>query len=123
MSAGVRMTPTPTMTSCRPGTPSTTPTPRRGSPRATPTTPPRCPNYRNAQGKLTANAVVLAKGDAFRDALAGIPLATAKQGPLLVTPGTSLDPGVLGEIQRVLAPGKTVYVLGGVKALTPTVDA
>lgn len=83
------------------------------------------PAWNDTGGTAKADAVVIAKGDDFPDALSGIPLASAKRGPLLVTPGTGLDPGVLAEITRVLQPGagKTVYVLGGVKALRPTVDA
>ncbi len=83
------------------------------------------PAWNDPTDKLKAHAVVLARGDDYPDALGGIPLASARQGPLLVTQGTAMDPGALAEIQRVLQPGvgKTVYVLGGVKALSPTVDA
>lgn len=70
----------------------------------------------------SAGAVVLARGDQFADALTGIPLASYRHAPLLVTPGGSgatLDPRVAAEIQRVLGPGtgKTVYLLGGTAAL------
>ncbi|MFL6117711.1 MAG: cell wall-binding repeat-containing protein [Catenulispora sp.] len=71
----------------------------------------------------SANAVILARGDQFADALAGIPLAKAKNGPLLLTPGgagaAGLDPNVEAEILRVLPKDKnhTVYVLGGVGAI------
>jgi hypothetical protein len=82
------------------------------------------PAWSDTSDKLKAHAVVLAKGEDYPDALGGIPLAGARQGPLLVTPGTGLDPGALAEIQRVLQPGvgKTVYVLGGPKALSTSVD-
>jgi len=74
----------------------------------------------------SAHAVVLARSDFFADALAGGPLAAAKGGPLLITPGaslsSSLDPGVEAEIQRVLPAGDTVYVLGGDLALSPNID-
>jgi len=74
----------------------------------------------------SANAVVLARGDQFADALTGIPLAKYRHAPLLVTPGgpnATLDPRVAAEIQRVLGPGtgKTVYLLGGTAALPQTV--
>jgi hypothetical protein len=74
----------------------------------------------------SAQAVVLARSDFFSDALAGGPLAAAVGGPLLITPGASisstLDPRVEAEIQRVLPPGGTVYVLGGDLALSPQID-
>jgi hypothetical protein len=71
-------------------------------------------------------AVVVARSDFFSDALAGGPLAARVGGPLLITPGASLsstlDPTVLSEIERVLEPGGTVYLLGGPLALSPTID-
>jgi hypothetical protein len=74
----------------------------------------------------SANAVVLARSDFFSDALAGGPLAASAGGPLLITPGasesSSLDSRVTAEIQRVLAPGGTVYILGGDLALSPNID-
>jgi len=74
----------------------------------------------------SAKAVVLARSDYFSDALAGGPLAAKMGGPLLITPGaslnTSLDPRVQAEIQRVLPTGGTVYILGGVLALSPDID-
>jgi hypothetical protein len=75
----------------------------------------------------SAGAVVLARSDFFSDALAGGPLATELDGPLLTTQGASssslLDPRVLSEIERVLPVGKTVYVLGGDLALSPGIDS
>jgi putative cell wall-binding protein len=74
----------------------------------------------------SASAVVLARSDFFSDALAGGPLAANVGGPLLITPGTpmssNLDARVLAEIQRVLPSTKTVYILGGPLALSPTID-
>jgi|HubBroStandDraft_1064217.scaffolds.fasta_scaffold27878_2 hypothetical protein len=71
-------------------------------------------------------AVVVARSDFFSDALAGGPLAARVGGPLLITPGASLlstlDPTVLSEIERVLEPGGTVYLLGGPLALSPSID-
>ena len=60
-----------------------------------------------------AGAVVLARGDAYPDALVGVPLAAARHAPLLLTHGSSLPPVTLTEIRRVLPVGGTVYVLGG----------
>ena len=59
--------------------------------------------------------VVLARVDSFADALAGSALTA--EGPLLLTPGDSLAPGVALEMQRILEPGGRVYVLGGEVAI------
>lgn len=64
-----------------------------------------------------AGAVVLARHDQYADALAGTPLAVAKNGPLLLTPTGGLDSRTEAEIQRVLGAGGTVYLLGGEAAL------
>ena len=73
-----------------------------------------------------ANAVVLARGDAAPDALAGVPLAARVHGPLLLTDPTALDPATRAEIDRVLGgphSGKTVYILGGASAVSPAVES
>ncbi|NUR25108.1 MAG: hypothetical protein HOV83_04545, partial [Catenulispora sp.] len=71
-----------------------------------------------------AQAVVLARGDAFPDALAGVPLAGYKHGPLLLTDPASLSRSTLDEIRRVLpADGKhTVYILGGQNAVSASIE-
>ncbi|GAA2023745.1 hypothetical protein GCM10009839_21780 [Catenulispora yoronensis] len=73
--------------------------------------------------KPVAESVVLARGDAFADALAGVPLAAYKKGPLLLTEPGSLTPVTKTEIERLLGPrsGKTIYVLGGPAAVAPSV--
>jgi hypothetical protein len=70
-----------------------------------------------------AVSVVLARADTYPDALIGVPLANAKGGPLLLTRRTVLDERVLAEINRVLAAGSTVYVLGGTGAVSAEVEA
>ena len=70
-----------------------------------------------------AEAVVLSRSDGFADAMAGTPLAVAKGGPLLLNPPDALDPRVLVEINRILVPGATVYLLGGASALSPAVES
>lgn len=65
-----------------------------------------------------AKAVVLARGDAFPDALAGGPLAGYAEAPLLLTTPTQLLPAVKTEIERVLPPGGLVYLLGGPSAVS-----
>lgn len=79
-----------------------------------------------AQGSYAfhaADAVVLARSDGYADALAGIPLAVAKNAPLLLTAGAALDGRTRFELLRVLSPGKTVYLLGGIGALSATVES
>jgi putative cell wall-binding protein len=79
-------------------------------------------------GDQSADAVVLARGDGFADALAGIPLARAKNGPLLLTEGgadaAALTPAVKTELTRVLpADGHhVVYILGGTGAVSQAVQ-
>ena len=71
----------------------------------------------------SAPAVVLATGDTFPDALAGVPLAKQVGGPLLLTPTAGPNAAVTAEIKRVLKPGGTVYVLGGTNAVSQPVVA
>ena len=82
--------------------------------------------WSNAGGDNTpraiADAVVLARGDNFPDALAGVPLAKRDRGPLLLTEPGSLNGATAAEIRRVLPTGKTVYILGGNQAVSPTVQ-
>jgi hypothetical protein len=68
-----------------------------------------------------AGAVVLARSDTFADALGGSALAVRENAPLLITGSAALNPAVETEIGRVLAPGGTVYLLGGTQALSPAV--
>ena len=70
----------------------------------------------NAAGRPYAQAVVLASADTYPDALVGVPLAAANQGPLLLTHQAGLDQRVSAEIDRVLgggSSGATVFVVGG----------
>ncbi len=70
----------------------------------------------------TADSVVLARGDDFADGLAGVPLAVAENGPLLLTPTAALNEDTAEEIDRVLFPGQTVFVLGGELAISADVE-
>jgi len=71
-----------------------------------------------------ARQVLLARDDDFADALAGAPLAGADSCVLFTAGGEDalLDPGTRAEIERVLAPGQTVVVLGGERAVSVTVE-
>lgn len=70
----------------------------------------------------SASAVVLASDQTFPDALAGTPLAVARNGPLLLTAPGGLRAVTADEIRRVLPAGATVYVLGGTGAVSSSVD-
>ncbi|MEY9906217.1 hypothetical protein ABIA35_002434 [Catenulispora sp. MAP12-49] len=72
-----------------------------------------------------ADAVILARGDKAPDALAGVPLAAHLHGPLLLTDPKALDGATRAEIDRVLggpASKKTIDILGGADAVSPTIE-
>jgi len=69
----------------------------------------------------SAAAVVLVRNDIFADALGGSRLASAQDGPMLLTPGDSLDPATEAEIIRVLPAGGNVFILGGTDAISASV--
>lgn len=71
-------------------------------------------------GRHAATAV-LARADTFPDALTGTALAVQSGGPLLLTSTGGLDPAAGAELRRILAPGSSVYLLGGTAALAPAV--
>ncbi len=62
-------------------------------------------------------AVVVAYGQNFPDALTGSYLAAVKNAPILLTE-KSADARVLAYIEENLVPGGTVYILGGTAAVT-----
>ena len=69
-----------------------------------------------------AERAVIARADNFADALAGSGLGFGT-GPLLFTPPTGpLPAATRGELQRLLGPGATVYVMGGSAAVPAAVD-
>jgi len=67
-----------------------------------------------------ADYAVLSRDDTFPDSLAGSALSA--DGPLLFTPSGSLAAATLTEMHRALAPGSTVYLLGGEVALSAAVS-
>lgn len=71
----------------------------------------------------SASGVVLARDDAFADALAGAPLAGEETCVLFTAggPDAVLDPEVRSEIDRVLDVGDPVTVLGGDQAVSAAV--
>ena len=89
----------------------------------------------------SAEAVIIARGDEYPDALAGVPLAHQKNAPLLLTPADKLHEKTKKEIERVLIEddndnnedndnnsnrnndkeGK-IYILGGTAAISEEVS-
>lgn len=67
----------------------------------------------------TAPTVILARGDAFPDALAGAPLARAFGAPILLT-GSKLHGATKDELVRLGA--EKVYILGGESAVSKNVE-
>ena len=70
-------------------------------------------------GWHSADVVVLARGDSYADALAGVPLAYALDAPILLTRNT-LPQETRNEIVRLGA--KKVVILGGEGAVSSTVE-
>lgn len=70
-----------------------------------------------------AESAVIARSDLFPDGLAAAPLAAARCAPLLLTPPTTYDTRVRAEIRRILAPGRTVYIIGSTGAIAASTEA
>lgn len=73
------------------------------------------------KGWQTSNEVVIANGFEFADALAGSPLATLKDAPILLTRQNRVDQNILNEIRR-LRPSK-ITILGGESAISKNVES
>jgi SpoIID/LytB domain protein len=73
-------------------------------------------------GDDEADAAVLASSANYPDALVGAPLATKGNGPILLTDPLALSAATKAELDRVLADGNTVYLLGGTGALSKQVE-
>ncbi len=71
----------------------------------------------------SADAVVIARGDEFADALPGGVLAYKENGPLLLTSSQELIADVETEISRVLKDSGTIYILGGTSAISSAVES
>lgn len=70
----------------------------------------------------SADAVVLARSDKFPDSLTGTPFAKAVNAPILLTRPDTLNAFTTDELERVLAKGKTVYILGEEEAVSNQVQ-
>lgn len=69
-----------------------------------------------------APAAVVARADGFADALAGVPLAHALEGPMLLTSTAELDSLTAAALADNVLPGGTVYLLGGLDAVSLAVE-
>lgn len=72
------------------------------------------------QGWESAETIILARGDNFADALAGVPLAHKYDAPILLTPTHQLQPETITEILRLGA--TQVIILGGTGAISETTE-
>ncbi|NYE03754.1 lactocepin [Bacillus niacini] len=72
------------------------------------------------KGWEQSDVVVLARGDVYADALAGVPLAAKYDAPLLLTASNDLNKSTQAEIERLGA--KKVYILGGTGAISSSVE-
>jgi lactocepin len=72
------------------------------------------------KGWESADTVVLARGDNYADALAGVPLAKKYNAPLLLTKPNEFTKEASDEISRLNA--KTVYILGGTGAVNAATE-
>src|SRR5699024_9513473 len=71
-------------------------------------------------GWADADTVVLARGDEYADALAGVPLAYKLDAPILLTPTKELWDATADEIDRLGA--DNVVILGGKGAVSTNVE-
>ncbi len=67
-----------------------------------------------------ASVVILARGDFYADALAGVPLAYANNAPILLTRPNELPTVTRDEIIRLKA--SKIYILGGQAAISKSVE-
>ncbi len=72
------------------------------------------------EGWVSSDTVVLARGDDYADALAGVPLAYALDAPMLLTHNDRLTESTKAEILRLRA--TKAYILGGTSAVSLTVE-
>ena len=68
----------------------------------------------------SAKSVIIASGESYYDALAGVPLASAMGAPILLTKKQALDSTTLAEIKRLGA--KSAVILGGSGAVSADIE-
>lgn len=78
---------------------------------------------RKALGVQKFDAVIVASGANFADALSGSYLAAAKKAPILLAYKDKQNSQVAAYIKSNLKPGGTVYILGGASAVPKSMDS
>ena len=78
---------------------------------------------RKALGVQKFDAVIIASGANFADALSGSYLAAAKKAPILLAYKDKQNAQVSAYIKSNLKPGGTVYILGGTSAVPKSMDS
>ncbi len=73
-------------------------------------------------GVTQFDAIIVASGTNFADALGGSYLAAVKQAPILLSYNEAINDQVKNYILENLAPGGTVYILGGEAAVPKTIE-
>lgn len=77
--------------------------------------------YKEVLGVEQFDAVIIATGNNFADALSGSYLAAAKQAPILLTNDAHAEE-LIAYVQNNLKDGGTVYILGGAAAVSESVE-
>lgn len=77
----------------------------------------------SAHAKIDALGAVIARNDVYADALSGTALAVAKQAPLIITSSNGLSTVSSNTLETLVPKDKTVYLLGGENALSPSVES
>ncbi|MBQ1523237.1 MAG: cell wall-binding repeat-containing protein, partial [Erysipelotrichaceae bacterium] len=72
--------------------------------------------YKRLIGQEKVDAVILANGDVFADALAGSYLAAEKQAPIIIT-RAGKEAEINAYIRSILKEGGSIYILGGTAAV------
>lgn len=73
------------------------------------------------EGWAAADTVILNEFNNYADAICATPLAAQLNAPILLTAGDTLDPQVIGELNRLKA--KKVILLGGSGRLQPAIES
>ena len=129
---------TTTTTSPSGGTTTTTTTPPSGTTTTTTTRPAGAAVQRVSGGDRFTTAIevskrsysdqgagsaVIARADNYPDALAAAPLAASTRGPVLLSLPGDLESRTRAEVGRVLPKGRTVYLVGGLSALSAAIES